>query len=193
MIWIGFGWSWERFFRSLAHATRPFTAVVSNAAGAYAGTIVAQGNNYHAGAGGHEQLQRGVHGALNVPAVGAFTFTFVSDDAFVFSVGGGATRVSGPQLVGGNNRRTAPAASAITVNFPEPGVYPYEVDFAKGADAKLALTPLQPAPQLAGRAQMFTAMEAGDACAGAMPGSRRIGELFGRLRRAEPLQPHFRE
>jgi hypothetical protein len=83
------------------------------------------------------------------------TFTFSSDDAFLFGVGNGATRVSGPQVstpastpfqncpvMGGVNQRTAPASNAITVNFPSAGVYTYEVDYAKGGDNKLILTML---------------------------------------------------
>jgi hypothetical protein len=31
-------------------------------------------------------------------------------------------------------------ASNITVNFPAPGVYPYELDYAKGGDKNLTLT-----------------------------------------------------
>ena len=92
-------------------------------------------------------------GSLNVPSAGAYSFTFVSDDAFVFGVGNSATRVSGPQtgtpansalqgypVMGGLNQRTAPATSVITVNFPAAGVYPYEVDYAKAGDSKLTLT-----------------------------------------------------
>jgi len=44
--------------------------------------------------------------------------------------------------MGGVNQRSAPASNAITVNFPAPGVYPYEVDYAKGGDKNLTLTML---------------------------------------------------
>ena len=44
--------------------------------------------------------------------------------------------------MGGFNQRTAPVAQVITVNFPSAGVYPYELDFAKGGDNKLTLTML---------------------------------------------------
>jgi hypothetical protein len=56
--------------------------------------------------------------------------------------------------MGGVNQRSAPASSSITVNFPAPGVYPYEVDYAKGGDKNLTLTmlsggaPIQPATLL---------------------------------------------
>ena len=39
-------------------------------------------------------------------------------------------------------QRSAPASSSITVNFLSPGVYPYEVDYAKGGDKNLTLTML---------------------------------------------------
>ena len=77
----------------------------------------------------------------------------MSNDAFVFGVGNGATATSGPQtntpastvftglpVMGGVNQRSAPASSSITVNFPAPGMYPYEVDYAKGGDKNLTLT-----------------------------------------------------
>jgi hypothetical protein len=79
----------------------------------------------------------------------------MSNDAFVFGVGNGATATSGPQtntpastvftglpVMGGVNQRSAPASSSITVNFPAPGMYPYEVDYAKGGDKNLTLTML---------------------------------------------------
>jgi PA14 domain len=92
-------------------------------------------------------------GSLNVPAAGPVPFAFRADDACIFSVGNGATRVSGPQtntpanstfqsypVMGGVNQRSAPATSSIVVNFPSGGVYPYEVDYAKGGDHNLTLT-----------------------------------------------------
>ena len=42
-------------------------------------------------------------------------------------------------VMGGVNQRSAPAASSIVVNFPAAGVYPYEVDYAKGGDNNLTL------------------------------------------------------
>jgi hypothetical protein len=39
--------------------------------------------------------------------------------------------------MGGVNQRSAPATSTIVVNFPAAGVYPYEVDYAKGGDNNL--------------------------------------------------------
>ena len=123
----------------LTNLVRPFTGVTTDAAGVYTGVIPAQGNNYQAGVGGFYHFSAVFTGVLNVPAAGPLTFTFSSDDAFVFGVGGGAARVSGPQfntpafsvfqqlaVMGGNNQRTPPVANVITVNFPAAGVYPYE-------------------------------------------------------------------
>src|SRR5262249_45365759 len=42
--------------------------------------------------------------------------------------------------MGGVNQRSAVAQNSITVNFPAAGVYPYEVDYAKGGDKNLTLT-----------------------------------------------------
>jgi hypothetical protein len=44
--------------------------------------------------------------------------------------------------MGGVNQRSAVASNSITVNFPAPGVYPYEVDYAKGGDKNITLTML---------------------------------------------------
>jgi hypothetical protein len=117
--------------------------------------LPAQGNAYQAGAGTLYYFSAVFTGSFSVPAVGPVTFTFTSDDAFVFGVGNAATPTSGPQtntpattpftglpVMGGVNQRSAPASSAITVNFPAPGVYPYEVDYAKGGDKNLTLTML---------------------------------------------------
>ena len=140
---------------SVTNLTRPFTDVVTDANGNFAGVLPAQGNNYQAGVGTLYSFSAVFTGSFNVPAAGPVTFTFTSDDAFVFGVGNGTTATSGPQtntpvsttflglpVMGGVNQRSAPAASAITVNFPAPGVYPYEVDYAKGGDKNLTLTML---------------------------------------------------
>ena len=137
----------------VTNLTRPFTDVVTDRNGSYAGAMVAQGNNSQAGAGPLYNFSAVFTGTLNVPAAGQVTFNITSDDGFIFGVGNGATRVSGPQVntpattpfqnyavMGGVNQRSAPAANNITVNFPAPGAYPYEVDYAKGGDNKLTLT-----------------------------------------------------
>jgi hypothetical protein len=42
--------------------------------------------------------------------------------------------------MGGSQPTPRNVASNITVNFPSPGVYPYELDYAKGGDKNLTLT-----------------------------------------------------
>ena len=140
---------------SVTNLTRPFTDVVTDLSGNFAGVLPAQGNNYQAGVGTLYSFSAVFTGSFNVPAAGPVTFTFASDDAFVFGIGNGTTATSGPQtntpvsttflglpIMGGVNQRSAPASSAVTVNFPAPGVYPYEVDYAKGGDKNLTLTML---------------------------------------------------
>jgi YD repeat-containing protein len=46
----------------------------------------------------------------------------------------------GYPVMGGVNQRETPTTSSITVNFPASGPYPFELDYAKGGDAKLTLT-----------------------------------------------------
>ncbi len=133
--------------------TRPFTDIETDPAGNALGTIVAQGNGYPAGVGALYNFSAVFTGSLNIPSPGQYTFAFTSDDAFLFGVGGGAARVSGPQtntpsttafqnyaVMGGVNQRSAAAQSSIVVSFPAAGVYPYEVDYAKGGDKNLTLT-----------------------------------------------------
>jgi RHS repeat-associated protein len=138
---------------TVSNTTRPFTNIVTGSNGSFLGTLPAQGNDYQAGTGALYNFSAVFTGSFNVPAAGSVTFTFSADDAFVFGIGNGATRVSGPQIntpvnstfqnypvMGGVNQRTAPASNSITVNFSAAGVYPYEVDYAKGGDSKLTLT-----------------------------------------------------
>ena len=87
---------------------------------------------------------------------GAVTLAFTSDDAFALRVGNGATAASGaPQVnvptntafgglpvMGGVNQRSAEATNSVTVNFPAPGAYPYEVEYSKGGDKNVTLTML---------------------------------------------------
>jgi hypothetical protein len=114
--------------------------------GNFAGTIPEQGHGDQPGAAGSLQNFSAVFtGSLNLPAAGPATFAFTANDAFIFSVANGATPVSGPQtntppnsafpsypVMGEVNQRSAPATSSIRLNFPAAGVYPYEVDCAKG-------------------------------------------------------------
>jgi RHS repeat-associated protein/uncharacterized repeat protein (TIGR01451 family) len=123
--------------------TRPYTDVVTNSAGFATGTIVAQGNGYQAGVGSLYAFDAVYSGNIAVEQAGDLTFNVMSDDGFVFGVGGGATRVSGVMinppstgatafngypLMGALQIATAPRPNPVTVHFPAPGVYPYEID-----------------------------------------------------------------
>jgi hypothetical protein len=116
---------------SVSNLTRPFTDIVTDLNGNFAGVLPAQGNNYQAGVGTLYSFSAVFTGSLNVPAAGPVTFAFSSDDAYVFGVGNGATATSGPQtntpattvftglpVMGGVNQRSAPASSSITVKLP---------------------------------------------------------------------------
>jgi len=140
---------------SVSNLTRPFTDVETDPNGNALGTIVAQSTNYQAGVGTMYTFSAVFTGSLNVPTAGPQTFTFASDDAYIFAVGNNATSGGGPQtntpaasafkgypVMGGVNRRSAVAQSTMTVNFPAAGVYPYEVDYAKGGDQNLTLSML---------------------------------------------------
>ena len=126
---------------------------MTDASGNFAGTVQAQGNGYQAGVGSLLNFSAVFTGSFSVPPAGPVTFNFSADDAFIFGVANGATRSSGPQnntpantpfqnypVMGGVNQRSAPATISIVVNFPAPGVYLYEVDYAKGGDNSLTLT-----------------------------------------------------
>ncbi|MGZ5445178.1 MAG: Ig-like domain-containing protein [Thermoanaerobaculia bacterium] len=135
--------------------TRPFTNVTTDLNGNFTGTIVAQGNGLQAGVGTLFDFQAVFTGSLTVASAGQMAITFFSDDGFVFGVGGGATRVSGPMLnvpaggvtpfeqlpvMGAYNAPTAPVANTVVVRFPAAGTYPYEVDYSECCAGQLALT-----------------------------------------------------
>ncbi|TMD83114.1 MAG: hypothetical protein E6I78_13180, partial [Chloroflexi bacterium] len=134
--------------------TRPFTDVTTDINGNYNGTIVAQGNNLQAGQGNLTNFDAVFTANLIVAQAGDVTFNFYANDGFLFGVGNGATRVSGVNenppasnlsaiqgypLVGAFNLPGA-GTRPVTVHFPAPGTYPYELDyFESNADA-LSLT-----------------------------------------------------
>ncbi|HLJ86073.1 MAG TPA: RHS repeat-associated core domain-containing protein [Candidatus Angelobacter sp.] len=135
--------------------TRPFTDVTTDLNGNFTGTIVAQGNGLQAGVGTLFQFQAVFTSVFTVAGPGDVTFTFFSDDGFMFGVGGGATRVSGPlvnvpasgftpfenlPVVGAFNIPTGPVGNVIVVHFPAAGSYPYEVDYSECCGGELALT-----------------------------------------------------
>lgn len=135
--------------------TRPFTNVTTDLNGNFTGTIVAQGNGLQAGVDSLFNFQAVFTGSLTVAGAGDLVISFFSDDGFIFGVGGGATRVSGPLLnvpaggltpfenlpvIGAFNAATAPVANTIVAHFPAAGSYPYEVDYSECCAGQLALT-----------------------------------------------------
>jgi YD repeat-containing protein len=135
--------------------TRPFTNVTTDLNGNFTGVIVAQGNGLQAGVGSLFEFSIVFSGSFVVAAAGEVTFNFFSDDGFIFGVGNGATRVRGAfvdapasgqtafenlPVMGAFNRATAPIANSVTVRFPSPGVYPYELDYTECCAGQLAIT-----------------------------------------------------
>lgn len=126
--------------------TRPFTDITTDLNGNFTGTIVAQGNGLQAGVGTLFWFDAVFTSTLTVASAGDVVLNFFSDDGFVFGVGGGATRVSGPMVnapvsgvtafenmpvMGAYNFAIEPTANTIVVHFPAAGSYPYELDFAQ--------------------------------------------------------------
>ncbi len=139
----------------VAPGTTPFTNVTTDLNGNYSGTIVAQGNGYKAGVGQLYSFDAVFTGEFVVAAAGDITFRFYHDDGFVFGVGNGATRVSGVYVnapssgrtafenlpvMGAYNQVTAPTGNTVTVHFPAPGIYPYELDYSQGPCCHTSMT-----------------------------------------------------
>ncbi|MGA2435891.1 MAG: Ig-like domain-containing protein, partial [Bryobacteraceae bacterium] len=151
--------------------TRPFTNVTTDANGNFTGTIVAQGNGYQAGSGSITGFQAVFTGSLVVANGGNSAITVYVDNTFILGIGGGATRVSGSvyndwtvtpfqqlPIMGSGEGGIGPFP--MTVNFPGPGTYPYEVDYVEccwnvGWDT-LSLTMMVGAPNADGVAPGIT-------------------------------------
>jgi hypothetical protein len=128
------------------HQGRPLTFVGSDFANTYTGTIQVAGNGYVADQGSLSMYKGVYTGSLLATAAGDYTLELRSDDGMLFGVGNGAQRVSGPMegvpaggttylsglpiLAGAN---LAEGTHTIVVRLPAPGVYPFEIDHAKGA------------------------------------------------------------
>ncbi|HET8891811.1 MAG TPA: PKD domain-containing protein [Candidatus Angelobacter sp.] len=140
---------------SIGVNTRPFTDVTTDLNGNFTGSIIAQGNGLQAGVGALFNFQAVFTGSYTVAAAGDVTFNFFSDDGFIFGVNNGATRVSGSlfnpppsgltpfqgyPVMGAFNTATAPVANSITVHFPGPGTYQYEIDYSECCAGELAVT-----------------------------------------------------
>jgi RHS repeat-associated protein len=175
----------------VSYFTRPFTDVTTDLAGNYSGTIIAQGNGVQAGVDSMFGFDAVFTGTYTVAAAGNQTFNYFSDDGWMLAISGGATPVSGPwvgtpasglspfnsyPLMASYNIPSSPAPNTVTVYFPAPGVYPYEIDYFEIRSGELCLTvtnattghsvpptasivlsPLAPAPAQRGIAQTFTA------------------------------------
>ncbi len=138
--------------------TRPFTDITTDEAGNANGEIIAHGNGQQAGTVSLNTFDAALTANFVVPKAGDITFAIVHDDGFLLGIGGGAVRVSGayenppsPEttafkqypLLGVFDTTTgsSPATDHVTVHFPKPGIYPYELDyFESGANTQLSLT-----------------------------------------------------
>lgn len=140
--------------------TRPITDVTTDLNGNFTGTIPAQGNGYQAGVGPLETFDAVFTGAFTVAAAGQVTYNFYTDDGFILGIGSDAAgdqpaRVGGADtnpppsgktpfenfaVMGAYNVPTSPAGNQITVNFPAPGTYPYELDYSECCGGQLAVT-----------------------------------------------------
>jgi RHS repeat-associated protein/uncharacterized repeat protein (TIGR01451 family) len=137
--------------------TRPFTDVTTDGSGNFVSTIVAQGNGLQAGVGTLSSFDAVFTGSFVVAKAGDVTFNVLANDGFLLGVGGGATRVSGSYegapasnasrfqaypLVGAWNQPSGGAVGTypVTVHFPAPGTYPYEIDYFDCCGQPLSLT-----------------------------------------------------
>ncbi|MHB8492159.1 MAG: LamG-like jellyroll fold domain-containing protein, partial [Solirubrobacteraceae bacterium] len=137
-------------------ATRPFTDLTADQVGGLDGAMAAQGNGLQAGIGSLETFEASFTANFVVATAGEVTFDVTSEDGFLLGIGGGATRVSGPYetppesnqspfqglpLVAAFNKAccTTPQTYAVTVHFPAPGSYPYELDYFQHGGAQLSL------------------------------------------------------
>lgn len=137
-------------------STRPLTAVATDRNGNFAGTVVAQGNGVQAGVGALASFDAVFTGTLLVAEAGDVSFDLFVNDGFLLGIGGGATRVSGvyddapssglsafhgyPLMATSNQPGGAAAQSyPVTVHFPAPGLYPFEIDYFECCGQELAL------------------------------------------------------
>lgn len=143
------------------NSTRPFTDVTTDLSGNFSGTSVAQGNGLQAGVGSMQAFDAEFTGDIIVTQASDVTFHIRADDGFILGFGGGASRVSGtyenfPQpgtspfqgypVVGAFDQpppcspcSTTPTYTEV-VHFPQPGSYPYEIDYFECCDSNLSLT-----------------------------------------------------
>src|SRR4051812_29539360 len=78
--------------------SRPMTNVTTDINGNFTGTIVAEGNGAQAGVASLFDFQAVFTSSLIVASPGDVRFDFFTADGFIFAVGDGASRVSGPLI-----------------------------------------------------------------------------------------------
>ena len=144
-------------YPSINDTTRPFADVTTDLSGNFMGGITAQGNGLEAGVGTLTSFDAELEAHFIVPKAGDVSFNVVADDGFILGVGNGATRVSGTYVgfpqpgqtpfqsypavaafdqAGGSSPQTFP----VTIHFPAPGTYPYELDYFECCGSDLSLT-----------------------------------------------------
>ena len=124
--------------------TRPFTDVITDEHGSFAGTIPAGGNGYEPGVvpGNLGEFETVFTGSFVVASGGNAAISLYVDNSFILGIGGGAISVSGP---GSGTSQTTPfqrfpvmgalstsiGGATMIVSFPGPGTYPYELDYVE--------------------------------------------------------------
>ncbi len=140
--------------------SRPMVSVATDVLGNFTGATIVQGNDangvlHQAGSGDLFEFQAVFTASVTVAKAGQLTFSFFSDDGFIFGLGGGATRVGGVlfnpppsgltafkgyPVTGAFNSASGPQERDVTVNFPAPGMYAYEMDYFECCGDGLAFT-----------------------------------------------------
>ncbi|NJL54748.1 hypothetical protein HC928_05810 [bacterium] len=149
--------------------TQPFTHLLTDLAAASLGTLPVVGNGYHIGlidpTKNNSKDRYGAFfdavftGNLIITEAGDQTIWFETDDGFIFSVGpdqfgNQPTRVAGKwinitdepsyfegfRVMGGHDDDFPPTRASITINFPAPGIYPYELNYTQWNTDRMTLT-----------------------------------------------------
>jgi hypothetical protein len=138
-------------FPTINFEGRPFTEY--SAAAGQPNRVVAQGAAV-VGVGRLTNFDAAFTGNLIVQGQGMAAITLLIDDAFNLGLGGGASRVSGTMtnppsdgltalerlpVVGAFNHGHLETIKTVTIQFPHPGVYPYEIDYAQCMGGNAAL------------------------------------------------------
>jgi len=151
-------------------STVPFSDVVTDDGGAFAGTMPAEANGFQAGAnttaGDLTNFDAVFSGSVSIGKAGYLSLGVISGDGFILGVGGGATGYSG-EITGGpasgktafasypvvaandscvsssaNDGSPQPGDFPVTVHLPSAGSYPYEIDYFS-CDTQSAGAPLR--------------------------------------------------